>query len=193
MRAVRHKRGATLAQLSVTTGVSISTLSRLEAGRRRPTLELLLPLARALQVPLEELIGVPATGDPRVHAEAVQHHGRTLFPLTRHPGGMQAYKMVIPPGEPDGELQSHEGYEWMYVLADRLRLRLGELDLVMKSAKSPSSTPTLRTGSAVPGPAPWSCSCSSAHKANGYTSAPGRGRTARAESLGVQQQLSLSC
>lgn len=135
MRAVRHKRGATLAQLSVTTGVSISTLSRLEAGRRRPTLELLLPLARALQVPLEELIGVPATGDPRVHAEAVQHHGRTLFPLTRHPGGMQAYKMVIPPGEPDGELQSHEGYEWMYVLAGRLRLRLGELDLVMKSGE----------------------------------------------------------
>jgi len=135
LRAVRHKRGATLAQLSVTTGVSISTLSRLEAGRRRPTLELLLPLARALQVPLEELIGVPATGDPRVHAEAVQHHGRTLFPLTRHPGGMQAYKMVIPPGEPDGELQSHEGYEWMYVLAGRLRLRLGELDLVMKSGE----------------------------------------------------------
>jgi len=135
LRAVRHKRGVTLAQLSVTTGVSISTLSRLEAGRRRPTLELLLPLARALQVPLEELIGVPATGDPRVHAEAVQHHGRTLFPLTRHPGGMQAYKMVIPPGEPDGELQSHEGYEWMYVLAGRLRLRLGELDLVMKSGE----------------------------------------------------------
>ncbi len=135
LRAVRHKRGATLAQLSVTTGVSISTLSRLEAGRRRPTLELLLPLARALQVPLEELIGVPATGDPRVHAEAVQHHGRTLFPLTRHPGGLQAYKMVIPPGEPDGELQSHEGYEWMYVLAGRLRLRLGELDLVMKSGE----------------------------------------------------------
>ncbi len=135
LRAVRHKRGATLAQLSVTTGVSISTLSRLEAGRRRPTLELLLPLARALQVPLEELIGVPATGDPRVHAEAVQHHGRTLFPLTRHPGGMQAYKMVIPPGEPDGELQSHEGYEWMYVLAGRLRLRLGELALVMKSGE----------------------------------------------------------
>jgi transcriptional regulator with XRE-family HTH domain len=135
LRAVRHKRGATLAQLSVTTGVSISTLSRLEAGRRRPTLELLLPLARALQVPLEELIGVPATGDPRVHAEAVQHHGRTLFPLTRHPGGMQAYKLVIPPGEPDGELQSHEGYEWMYVLAGRLRLRLGELDLVMKSGE----------------------------------------------------------
>ncbi len=135
LQAVRHKRGATLAQLSVTTGVSISTLSRLEAGRRRPTLELLLLLARALQVPLEELIGVPATGDPRVHAEAVQHHGRTLFPLTRHPGGMQAYKMVIPPGEPDGELQSHEGYEWMYVLAGRLRLRLGELDLVMKSGE----------------------------------------------------------
>jgi quercetin dioxygenase-like cupin family protein len=61
--------------------------------------------------------------------------GRTLLPLTKHPGGVQAYKMVIPPGEPDGELQSHEGYEWMYVLAGRLRLRLSELDLIMKSGE----------------------------------------------------------
>jgi len=156
LRAVRHKRGATLAQQSVTTGVSISTLSRFEAGRRRPTLELLLPLARALQVPLEELIGVPATGDPRVHAEAVQHHGRTLFPLTRHPGGMQAYKMVIPPGEPDGELQSHEGYEWMYVLAGRLRLRLGELDLVMKSGEVAEFDTHTPHWFGSTGPAPWS-------------------------------------
>ena len=58
----------TLAQLAEATGISVSTLSRLESGRRRPTLELLLPLARAHQVPLDELVGAPATGDPRVHA-----------------------------------------------------------------------------------------------------------------------------
>jgi quercetin dioxygenase-like cupin family protein len=43
--------------------------------------------------------------------------------------------MLIPPGEPDTELQSHEGYEWIYVLSGHLRLRLGELDLVMKPGK----------------------------------------------------------
>jgi quercetin dioxygenase-like cupin family protein len=104
----------------------------LEVGARRPTLELLLPLARAHQVPLGELVGAPDTGDPRVRAKPVQRHGRTLLPLTRRPGGVRAYKMLIPPGEPDTELQSHEGYEWIYVLSGHLRLRLGELDLVMK-------------------------------------------------------------
>jgi transcriptional regulator with XRE-family HTH domain len=135
LRAVRQRRGATLAQLSTATGISVSTLSRLEAGGRRPTLELLLPLARAHQVPLEELIGAPPTGDPRVRTKPLQRHGRTLIPLTRRPGGVQAYKMVIPPGELETEPKSHEGYEWMYVLAGQLRLRLGELDLIMKAGE----------------------------------------------------------
>ena len=131
LRAVRTKRDVTLGQLSLATGISVSTLSRLESGGRRPTLEHLLPLARVLKVPLEELIGAPATGDPRVRGKPIHRRGRTLFPLTEQPGGMQAYKMLIPPGEPVGEQQSHEGYEWMYVLTGRLRLRLGELDLVL--------------------------------------------------------------
>jgi transcriptional regulator with XRE-family HTH domain len=154
LRAVRQERGATLAELSAATGISVSTLSRLEAGGRRPTLELLLPLARAHQVPLDELVGAPATGDPRIHARPVSRHGRTVIPLTRRPGGVQAYKMIVPPGEPESELRSHEGYDWMYVLAGQLRLRLGELDLVMKAgeaAEFDTHTPHWFT-SAGPGP-----------------------------------------
>src|SRR3712207_6992551 len=63
LRALRRQRGGTLGQLSEQTGISVSTLSRLESGQRRPTLELLLPLARAHQVPLDELVGAPPTGD----------------------------------------------------------------------------------------------------------------------------------
>src|SRR3712207_8493931 len=47
LRELRTKSGVTLTQLAETTGISVSTLSRLESGQRRPTLELLLPLARA--------------------------------------------------------------------------------------------------------------------------------------------------
>lgn len=126
----------TLAELSTATGISMSTLSRLEAGRRRPTLELLLPLSRAHQVALDELVGAAPTGDPRVRTKPVHRHGRTLIALTRRPGGLQAYKMLVPPGEPETPLQSHEGYEWMYVLNGRLRLRLGELDLVLKAGEA---------------------------------------------------------
>jgi transcriptional regulator with XRE-family HTH domain len=132
LRALRRQRGITLADLSATTGISESTLSRLESGGRRPSLELLLPLARAYNVPLDELVGAPHTGDPRIHIRPVHRYGLTFMPLTRRAGGMQAYKMIIPakPGvEP--ELNSHEGYEWLYVLDGRLRLLLGDHDLVL--------------------------------------------------------------
>ncbi|GAA1678374.1 XRE family transcriptional regulator [Fodinicola feengrottensis] len=122
-----------MAQLSTTTGISVSTLSRLESGQRRPTLELLLPLARAHQVPLDELVDAPPTGDPRIHSRPITRHGMTILPLTRRPGGLQAYKMIIPPQplEPTPELKVHEGYEWLYILSGRLRLMLGEHDLVL--------------------------------------------------------------
>ncbi|MFD8526549.1 helix-turn-helix domain-containing protein [Streptosporangium canum] len=138
LRALRRQRETTLADLSATTGISVSTLSRLESGTRRPTLELLLPLARAHGVTLDELVDAPPTGDPRIHLRPVTHHGMTMLPLTRRAGGIQAYKLVIPAGsgrkEPDP--QTHEGYEWMYVLSGRLRLVLGEHDLVLSPGEA---------------------------------------------------------
>ena len=133
LRAVRRQRGTTLAQLSAATGISVSTLSRLESGQRRPTLELLLPLARVHQVPLEELVGAPATGDPRVSPKPVVRNGVTMIPLSRRPGGLQAYKLVLPPNVPAGEpeQQVHQGYDWIYVLSGRVRLLLGEHDLTL--------------------------------------------------------------
>ena len=132
LRQLRLERGATLAELAVETGISVSTLSRLESGLRRPTLELLLPLARAHRVALDDLVDAPETGDPRVRLRPVVRHGRTFLPLTRRPGGLQAFKMVVPP-EPSvlPHLQTHEGYEWLYVLSGRLRLVLGTRDLVL--------------------------------------------------------------
>jgi transcriptional regulator with XRE-family HTH domain len=132
LRALRKDRETTLADLSAATGISISTLSRLESGARRPTLELLLPLARAHGVTLDELVDAPPTGDPRVHMRPVLRHGMTMVPLTHRPGGIQAFKLVIPAGqrtEPDP--RTHEGYEWLYVLNGRLRMVLGEHDLVL--------------------------------------------------------------
>ncbi len=126
LRALRVARGATLAELSTDTGISVSTLSRLESGQRRPTLELLLPLSRVHQVPLDELVDAPETGDPRVRAQPVVRHGRTFIPLTRRPGGLQAFKIIIPPHDPPEpyEPRVHEGYEWIYVLSGRLHLEL---------------------------------------------------------------------
>src|SRR5438445_2282691 len=96
LRALRQQRETSLADLAATTGISQSTLSRLESGQRRPNLELLLPLARAHGVPLDELVGAPHTGDPRVHIRPIRRHDRTFMPLTRRAGGTQAYKVIIP-------------------------------------------------------------------------------------------------
>src|SRR6478672_5951007 len=96
LRALRQERDLTLAELSEGTGISVSTLSRLESGSRKPTLELLLPLARAHGVTLDELVDAPPTGDPRVHLKAVKRGGMTMLPLTQRAGGIQAYKLVIP-------------------------------------------------------------------------------------------------
>jgi transcriptional regulator with XRE-family HTH domain len=138
LRTLRKRRETTLADLSATTGISVSTLSRLESGARRPTLELLLPLARAHGVTLDELVGAPPTGDPRIHLRPVTRHGMTMVPLTRRAGGIQAYKLVIPAGgqrrEPDP--QTHDGYEWIYVLNGRLRLVLGDRDLVLSPGEA---------------------------------------------------------
>jgi len=133
LRAARLQRDTTLTQLSETTGISISTLSRLESGQRRATLELLLPLTRALQVPLDSLLDEPPSTDPRVHPRPIERNGATFLPLTRRPGGVQAYKVVIPAGVPSGEteLRTHEGYEWLYVLDGRLVLFLGEQELLL--------------------------------------------------------------
>ncbi|MGC5030859.1 helix-turn-helix domain-containing protein [Micromonospora sp. DT229] len=136
LRALRKNRGTTLSELADTTGISVSTLSRLESGHRRPTLELLLPLARAHQVPLDELVGAPAVGDPRIRPRPIVRHGMTFLPLTRRPGGLQAFKQILPPHSPaETRLQSHEGYEWLYVLSGRPRLQLGEHDLMLEAGE----------------------------------------------------------
>jgi len=118
--------------------VSVSTLSRLESGQRRPNLEILLPLATLYGVPLDDLVGAPPTGDPRIHLQPITHGGMTAVPLTRRPGGLQAFKMVLAGddrgAEPD--LRVHEGYEWLYILNGRLRLVLGDKDFELRPGEA---------------------------------------------------------
>ena len=138
LRSLRQRAGVTLAQLAQSTGISVSTLSRLESGQRRPTLELLLPLAQAHQVPIDELVGAPPVGDPRIEPQPFALHGVTYVPLTRQAGGLHAFKQIMPPGVGTGrlELQVHEGYEWLYVLSGRLRLVLGDRDMALVAGEA---------------------------------------------------------
>ena len=131
LKRVRSQRGVTLHDLSERTGISKSTLSRLENGQRRPSLELLLPLAQAYRIPLDDLVGAPEVGDPRIRLKPRRVHGRTVVPLTRQPNGVQAWKIVIPARQSTPQPRAHDGYEWLYVLSGRMRLVLGAQDLVL--------------------------------------------------------------
>ncbi|AWZ07625.1 MULTISPECIES: helix-turn-helix transcriptional regulator [unclassified Streptomyces] len=136
LRAARERHGATLAGISRTTGISPSTLSRIETGRRKPTLEVVLQLAKEYGVSLDELAGTapsPVSG-PRTSAPPSPGAGKAVLPLTRYVGGLHAHKHVLPAVEepPARPRQvSHEGYEWLCVLYGRLWLALGSQDLVL--------------------------------------------------------------
>ena len=90
LRALRVEKELTLADLASATGISVSTLSRLESGGRRPTLELLLPIARAHGLALDDLVEVAAPSDPRVRLRPVTRGGMTMVPLSKRAGGLQA-------------------------------------------------------------------------------------------------------
>lgn len=139
LKHLRLRRDITLTTLAEATGISISTLSRLEAGLRRPTLEQLLPLARYYGVTLDSLVDAPRTADPRIDLRPVScTDGSVIIPLTRRPGGIQAFKFVLPTGSDDAvpDLRSHEGYDWAYVLNGTLRLVLGDHDLRLHAGEA---------------------------------------------------------
>ncbi|MGG7509806.1 helix-turn-helix domain-containing protein [Plantibacter sp. YIM 135249] len=136
LRRARQKKDMTLEELSKTTGISKSTLSRLESGQRKPSLELLLPVVAALSVPLEEIVSSPRIEDPRVPLKPKRADGRVLTPLSQHPGELQAYKITIPATEHAVDLHTHTGHEWLYVLSGRLRIVLGEHDLILGAGEA---------------------------------------------------------
>ena len=155
LKRIRTQRGVTLTALSEATGISKSTLSRLENGQRRPSLELLLPLAQAHRVPLDDLVGAPEVGDPRIRLKPRRVKGRTVIPLTKQPGAVQAWKIVIPANQSNPQPRTHDGYEWLYVLTGRMRLVLGDQDLVLGPGEAVEFDTTLPHwfGSAGEGPA----------------------------------------
>ena len=133
----RRREGLGLAELSERTGISPSTLSRLENGGRRATLELLLPLATVYGTGIDELIGIreatPARDEPVSRSEDT-----VMYRLSRSPGQPAAYKFVFSPARrtPPAELPAHQGWEWVYVLAGRLRVINGDDDLVLRPGEA---------------------------------------------------------
>jgi transcriptional regulator with XRE-family HTH domain len=139
LRTFRERRRRTLAEVASETGISTSTLSRLESGSRQPTLALLLPLSLAYEVPLDELVGAPEVSDPRIHPRPTRGpRGGVILPLNRRSRQLVAFKIVLPgavPGAPIDQ-RTHDGFDWLYVLSGSLRLKLGDEESVLHAGQS---------------------------------------------------------
>ncbi|MGW7319071.1 helix-turn-helix domain-containing protein [Streptomyces sp. NPDC054854] len=169
LRDLRRRAGLTLEAAAARARLSPAHLSRLETGRRQPSLPLLLGLARTYGTTVSELLGeTPATADPIVRAGgpgAREADGWTYWQAGGSGRGMQALRVHVPapagagagkgPRERgQGELvRVHPGEEWLYVLGGRLRLHLGESEHLLEpgdSAHFDSLTPH-RIAAATPG------------------------------------------
>jgi len=128
LRSARTSRGWTLDRLARSAGISPSTLSRLESGKRQASLELLLPLTRSLGITVDELL-VTSSPDPRVQRDAWERNGMVIQPLSPESSPVHTFKISYVPRPELAELGSHYGYEWLYVLSGRLRLQLGEEEI----------------------------------------------------------------
>lgn len=140
LRELRTQRGLTLEEVATRADIDVSTLSRLESGKRRLALDHLPRLAAALAVTTDDLLRTPETEDPRVRGVSRTGNGVTFWPLNHSgtAGGLQAFKIRVSTRRrtPQDELPVHDGQDWMYVLSGRLRLILGERDFLIKSGKA---------------------------------------------------------
>ena len=140
LRELRTEQELTLQQVARRASIDVSTLSRLESGKRRLALDHVPALAAALGVSADDLLGSTPAQDPRVRGRSRTHDGLTMWPLTRRgpAAGLHAYKIHISAkrNAPPDELPVHEGQDWLYVLDGRLRLMLGEQDLVIEAGEA---------------------------------------------------------
>jgi transcriptional regulator with XRE-family HTH domain len=157
LRELRTEQGLTLQQVAERANIDVSTLSRLEAGKRRLALDHLPALAAALGVSADELLGSAPTADPRVRERPRNFDGMTVWRLTRRSaaGGLRAYKINISRTRrtPPVKLPVHEGNDWLYVLSGSLRLLLGDEEFTIDAGECAEfSTLTPHWFGAVDGP-----------------------------------------
>ncbi len=148
LRELRTAVGMTLQQVAEAANIDVSTLSRLETGKRRLALDHIPSLAAALGVSTDQLLGPATRQDPRVRGKPRRFEGMTMWPLTnRGPAaGIHAYRIEISARRkrPPAELPIHDGYDWLYVLDGRLRLLLDDEYLMIEpdeAVEFPTTTP----------------------------------------------------
>lgn len=154
LRSLRHTLGLSLDELAARSNLSPSTISRIETGRRTISLDVLLPLASALQVDLDALLDVRSDDDVVIRPTPNSSGGRTTWMLSRPTGRTIAVKMRLEPARRAVEQRVHPGHDWFFVIEGRVRLSLGERQITVETGEAAEfTTMTPHALAAVDGPA----------------------------------------
>lgn len=154
LRTLRTTLGYSLDELAERTNLSPSTISRIETGKRALGLDVLVPLANALQVSLDVLFEVPGDEDVVIRPVAHSSGSRTSWPLSRPDGRTLAVKVRLEPtaGRPDQRV--HPGHDWFVVIEGRVRLWLGDRQIDVDTGEAAEfTTMTPHAMTAPDGPA----------------------------------------
>ncbi len=137
LRRLRRSTGRTLREVADAAGIAVSTVSKIETGRMSPTYDVLLKLARGLDIDLTTLLNGPRpkTSPMRTgRLDVTRSDGRKL-----HPTGVYVYEplatgLTLKEMDPTfvtvkarsigefGELIRHPGEELVFVLSGAVEL-----------------------------------------------------------------------
>jgi transcriptional regulator with XRE-family HTH domain len=138
LKGLRLARGWSLDALAARCHLSPSTLSRIETGHRRISIDQLAPIARALGTTLDQLVEPVDGDDVVIRPRRDLGHGATTWILTRddEPHGLAVGKMRITARKPTHELRVHPGHEWFTVLSGTAQLHLGDRVILVESGQA---------------------------------------------------------
>ncbi|MET0285571.1 MAG: XRE family transcriptional regulator, partial [Polyangiales bacterium] len=134
LKRIRKQRELSLDQLATRSGVSRAALSQIEGARTNPTLSVLWKIAVGLDIPFQELLELPDTGEARIlrAGDAVvlrSADGRVDSRLVSPSGSESACEMYELRLAPKGMLRSEPHgkgtTETVYVLKGAVRINVG--------------------------------------------------------------------
>ena len=143
IHAMRESREWTLETLAEQTSLSKAYLSRLEGGDRQPSLAALGEIARAFGVSIAALFEQPdesadcvvvrggSTSPQEANGLAFQPLSSTTKPFNIHP-----ISVIVPADRSGGEAYQHDGEEWLYVMAGRLKVSVNGTEHILETGDS---------------------------------------------------------
>ncbi len=140
LRSLRQTLGLSLDALAAMTHLSPSTISRIETGRRTMSLDVLVLLARALHVDLDVLLDVRQDDDVVIRAVPSVSGLHTTWMLSRPTGNTIAIKMRLEPSDGPADQRVHPGHDWFCVIEGRVRLLLGDREIVVETGEAAEFT-----------------------------------------------------